>query len=372
VDGAGGQRATTHVKSDVLIVGARCAGAPLAMLLARKGFTVTAFDRSTFPSDTLSTHFIWPEGVAALRRWSVLDLILAADPAKCTQWSASSPDGDRRENLEVVDSIAYAISLRRFKLDALLVRAAREAGAEVREHAVFDDLILDGDSVTGIHGHDARSGKRFEARAPIVVGADGRDSSVARAVGAAEYHTAPSLTASYYTYTIDSETDRETLELHTMPPREFLVTPTDEGLTMVNLVIGSALIPEFRKSVETNFFAAFDHCPQLAGRLRKSQQAAPIKGAVYLPNYYRQSHGAGWALVGDAGYHRDPIRAQGIHDAFLDAEDLAGAIERGLLRTNSMDDELHAHQARRDARTSASYERSLRAARFEAADEPTH
>jgi flavin-dependent dehydrogenase len=368
VDGAGCQRAIAQVNSDVLIVGARCAGAPLAMLLARKGFSVSAVDRSTFPSDALSTHVIWPEGVAALQRWSVLDSILAADPARCTQWFASTPDGERRESLEAADAIAYAISLRRFKLDALLVRAAREAGAEIREHAVFDELLFDGDHVTGMLGHDAQSGERFEARASIVVGADGRDSSVARAVGAAEYNTVPSLTASYYTYTIDNETNRETLELHTRPPREFLVTPTDEGLTMVNLVIGSALISEFRESVNTNFLAAFDHCPRLANRLRMAQQVAPIRGTVSLPNFYRQSYGPGWALVGDAGYHRDPIRAQGIHDAFLDAEDLADAIEHGLLQADSMEAELHAHQVRRDNRTSASYERSLRAARFETAD----
>jgi len=334
------------------------------MLLARKGFSVAAFDRSTFPSDTISTHFIWPEGVAALHRWSVLDMILAAGPAKCTQWFASTPDGDRREALQAVDGIAYAISLRRFKLDALLVRAAREAGADVREHAVFDQLIFDDDRVIGIRAHDAISGKRFEARGSIVVGADGRDSPLARAAGAAEYNSAPSMTASYYTYTIDGETDRETLELYTRPPREFLVTPTDDGLTMVNLVIGSALIPEFRKSVKSNFFAAFDHCSQLAGRVRTSRHVGCIKGTVNLPNFYRQSHGPGWALVGDAGYHRDPVRAQGIHDAFLDAEDMAAAIERGL-RTSSLQAELRAHQARRDDRTAGSFERSLRAARFE-------
>ena len=366
MDGAGGQRANPRVTSDVLIVGARCAGAPLAMLLARKGFRVTALDRSAFPSETLSTHFIWPEGVAALRRWSVLDQILAADPARCTHWFASTADGDRREALEAVDGIAYAISLRRFKLDALLVRAAREAGADVRERAVFDRLIFDDGRVTGIRGHDAKSGERFEARGSIVIGADGRDSLFARAVGAAEYNSAPSMTASYYTYTIDGQTDRATLELYTRSPREFLVTPTDEGLTMVNLVIGSALIPAFRKSVKSNFFAAFDHCPQLADRVRAAQLVAPVAGAVNLPNFYRQSHGPGWALVGDAGYHRDPIRAQGIHDAFLDAEDMADAIDRGL-RTNSLLPELRAHQTRRDDRTSGSYERSLRAARFEAA-----
>ena len=336
------------------------------MLLARKGFAVTAFDRSTFPSDTISTHFIWPQGVAALGRWSLLDMVLAAGPAKCTHWFASTPDGERREALEAAGAIAYAISLRRFKLDALLVRAAREAGADVREHAVFDQLIFDDERVTGIRGHDAITGRRFEARGSIVVGADGRDSSLARAVGAAEYNTAPSMTASYYTYTMDGETDRAILELYTRPPREFLITPTDEGLTMVNLVIGGALVPEFRKSVRSNFLAAFDHCPQLAARVRASQHVGPIRGAVNLPNFYRQSHGPGWALVGDAGYHRDPVRAQGIHDAFLDAEDMAGAIGRGLT-TDSLLPELRAHQARRDDRTSGSYERSLRAARFEAA-----
>jgi flavin-dependent dehydrogenase len=371
VDGAGCQRAITRLNSDVLIVGTRCAGAPLAMLLARKGFAVTAFDRATFPSDTLSTHFIWPEGVAALYRWSLLESVLAAGPAKCSRWFVSNPEGARLKSLDAVDEISYAMSIRRFKLDTLLVQAAREAGAEIREHTVVDGLTSQGDTVTGLRGRDAITGERFEARASIVVGADGRDSWVARAVRASEYNTAPSLTASYYTYTIDRSTDRDIAELYTKPPREFLVTPTDEGLTMVNLVIGSALIPEFRKSVSANFLSAFDGCPELAQRLRTSRQVAPIRGTVKLPNFYRQSHGRGWALVGDAGYHRDPIRAQGIQDAFLDAEDMADAIERGLRRPNSMEAELQAHQARRDDRTSGSYERSLRAARFETVHDPT-
>lgn len=356
------------VKKDVLIVGARCAGAPLAMLLARKGFSVTAFDRCAFPSDTISTHFIWPTGVAALQRWAILDSILAARPARCSKWLLSAGGADRRDSLEPVDGIGYAVSLRRFTLDALLVRAAREAGAEIREQTVIDDLVFECGAVVGVRGHDVRSGEPFEERAALVVGADGKDSLVARSVRAATYNAAPSLTASYYTYVIDSETDTDTAELYTNPPFEFLLTPTDDGLTMVNLVIASALIPEFRKNVETNFFDAFERHPRLARRLRSARQVAPVKGAVHLPNFFRQSFGTGWALAGDAGYHRDPIRAQGIHDAFLDAEDLANAIARALCGKDDMEGSLRDRQERRDYRTRASYERSLKAAMFELPD----
>lgn len=354
---------------DVLIVGARCAGAPLAMLLARKGLKVTAFDKCAFPSDAISTHFIWPIGVAALHRWSIWEYILAAWPAVCHKAFSSGPEGDLIGPLHAVDGVNYAISLRRFKLDALLVKAARQAGAEIREHSAVDALIVEHGSAVGVRGHDVASGKAFEERAAIIVGADGRDSFVAREIGAPKYNEAPSMTASSYTYVVDEETDPDMLEVYRRPPREFVFFPTDGGLTMVNLVIGAALVPEFRKRVTANFFSAFEDCPELANRLRRSKQVAPIKGSVHMPNYYRQSFGPGWALVGDAGYHRDPIRAQGIHDAFLDAEDLAIAIERGFNDRTAMENALRARQTKRDDRTRTPYELALKAAGFEGNDE---
>jgi flavin-dependent dehydrogenase len=356
------------MNKDVLIVGARCAGAPLAMLLARKGFAVTAYDKCAFPSDAISTHFIWPIGVAALHRWSIWESILAAWPAICHKAYSSGAGGELTGPLHEVDGINYAISLRRFKLDALLVKAARQAAAEIREHSAVDELIVENDAVVGIRGHDIASGEHFEERAAIVVGADGKDSFVAREVGAPKYNEAPSLTASYYTYVVDEETDPDMLEVYRRPPREFVLFPTDGGLTMVNLVIGAALVPEFRKRVTANFFSAFDECPELATRIRRAKRVAPIKGAVHMPNYYRKSYGPGWALVGDAGYHRDPIRAQGIHDAFLDAEDLAFAIERGLKHRGSMESALHKRQEMRDDRTRSPYQIALQAAGFEVSD----
>jgi flavin-dependent dehydrogenase len=354
------------MSKDVLIVGARCAGAPLAMLLARKGLRVTAFDKCAFPSDAVSTHFIWPIGVAAIHRWSIWESILAAWPAVCHKAYSSGPEGELIGPLHTVDDVNYAISLRRFKLDALLVKAARQAGAEIREHSAVDQLIVEQGAVVGVRGHDVATGKQFEERAAIVVGADGRDSFVAREVGAPKYNEAPSMTASYYAYFVDEETDPDMLEVYRRPPREFVLFPTDGGLTMVNLVIGAALVPEFRKNVRANFLAAFDECPALASRLRRAKQVAAIKGSVHLPNYYRQSFGPGWALVGDAGYHRDPIRAQGIHDAFLDAEDLAFALERGLSHRGSMEEAMRARQEKRDDRTRSPYELALKAAGFDA------
>jgi len=356
------------MKKDVLIVGARCAGAPLGMLLARKGYAVTVYDRCAFPSDAISTHLIWPPGVAALHRWGIWESILAAGPAILHKSFASFPDGDLIGPLHAVDGIDYAISLRRFKLDAVLVSAARDAGVEIRERTVVDDVIVEHGSIVGIRGHAVGSRSHFKERAALVVGADGKDSLVARAVRAAKYIEAPSLTASYYTYVIDRETDPDTIELYRRPPREFLFFPADEGLTMVNLVMSSALIPEFRKNVKSNFFAAFDEHPQLGGRLRRAKQVAPIRGATELPNYYRQSYGPGWALVGDAGYHRDPIRAQGIHDAFLDAEDLSKALASGLDEREPMEAALQARQERRDDRTRKPFELALKAAAFEVPD----
>src|SRR5438045_803498 len=171
---------------DAIVIGARCAGSPTAMLLARQGYRVLLLDKASFPSDTLSTHYIHQPGVARVKRWGLLDRV-----------AASNCPPVRRQMLDVgpfavvgspppVDGVADGYAPRRTVLDQILVEAAVAAGAELREHFSMDDLVTDGGRVVGIRGRAVGGGTVTE-KARIVIGADGLHSMVARSVQAATY-----------------------------------------------------------------------------------------------------------------------------------------------------------------------------------------
>ncbi|HST04328.1 MAG TPA: FAD-dependent monooxygenase [Chloroflexia bacterium] len=168
---------------DVIVIGARCAGSPTAMLLARRGYRVLLLDKAGFPSDTLSTHFVQQPGIARLKRWGLLDKVIASNcpPIHALRFdvgpfalTGASP---------AYDGVADAYAPRRRVLDNILVEAAAQAGAELREHFTVSELLMDGDRVTGIRGH-AADGVAVTERARIVIGADGMRSLVARSVQA--------------------------------------------------------------------------------------------------------------------------------------------------------------------------------------------
>src|SRR5262249_45457548 len=184
---------------DAIIVGARCAGSPTAMLLAREGYRVLLVDRAGFPSDTLSTHLIHAPGVAALRRWGLLDQLTATDCPPIDTFSFDFGPLTIRGTPEPADGNTIAYAPRRTVLDKILVDAADQAGAEVREHFTVEDLVIEDGAVVGVRGH-ANGGASVVERARVVIGADGRNSRVARAVGAQQYDEKPMLQWSYYTY----------------------------------------------------------------------------------------------------------------------------------------------------------------------------
>ena len=213
---------------DAIVVGARCAGAPTAMLLARRGHRVLLVDRATFPSETMSTHMVKPPGIARLKRWGLLDAVAGSGCPAITRFSSDAGDFRLAGSPTPLDSVAEAYAPRRTVLDKILVDAAAVAGAEVREDFAVDDLLADGDRVVGIRGRSRGSPAMVE-RARIVVGADGRHSFVARAVDALAYDTRPPLTTTYYTYWADVPTSG--LESYIGDRRFSIAFPTHAGLT---------------------------------------------------------------------------------------------------------------------------------------------
>ena len=312
---------------DVIVVGARCAGSPTALLLARRGLRVLLVDRATFPSDILSTHYIHHTGIAALHRWGLLDPLAATGCPPIRQATLDVGPVALSGGFVPVDGVAESYSPRRTVLDKLLVDAAADAGVEVREGFVVQDLVWDGDRVVGIRGH-AHDGPTVTETARVVVGADGMHSFVARQVQAPTYHDRPALTCGYYAYW--SDMDCTDLEVYTRPGRTLLAFPTNAGLACVGVVWPHAEFHEVRADIEGHFSQALDLAPGLAGRVREGRRAERYLGTCDTANFFRQPYGPGWALVGDAGYHKDPIIGRGITDSFLDAERLSTALADGL------------------------------------------
>ena len=172
---------------DAIVVGARCAGSPTAMLLARKGYRVLLVDRDTFPSDHISTHWIHQPGVAQLDRWGLRERLAATGCPPITAITMDLGPFALRGTPPPAGDVAEAYCPRRTVLDKLLVDAAVEAGAELRERFTVQDLIWDGDRVSGITGRSATSTTVTE-QARMVIGADGLHSLVARQVEAPTYN----------------------------------------------------------------------------------------------------------------------------------------------------------------------------------------
>ncbi|CAN5911381.1 NAD(P)/FAD-dependent oxidoreductase [soil metagenome] len=344
---------------DVIVVGARCAGASLAMLLARAGRRVLAIDRARFPSDTLSTHFLWPRTTAFLASWGLLEALAATGcpPIETVRIHFGSATVAGRP--EPVDGTDVMYCPRRTVLDALLVEAARRAGAEVREGTTMRAVLRDGDRVVGVRavGPD---GEAYEARATMVVGADGMMSGVADAVQAPLERSHPSLTCGFYAYWRDLPTDG--VEFYLRDGRDVLVFPTHDDLTCLWVGKSSSDWPAYKKAVEASYLGALD--ASLLVRVRAAERATRFKGTHRLPNHYRTCWGDGWALVGDAAYHRDPLTGMGIGDAFLGAQLLADALDAGLSgnRTGDLAAALAGYQQALWDRTASVFDYTLQSA----------
>jgi 2-polyprenyl-6-methoxyphenol hydroxylase-like FAD-dependent oxidoreductase len=346
---------------DAIVVGARCAGAPLAMLLARKGHRVLLVDRATFPSDTISTHVLHPRGVEALTRWGLLDRLAATGCPPVHTYTfdfgpvtiAGTPG---------TDTAPVAYCPRRILLDKLLLDAAREAGAEVREAFVVDEVLFDDDRAVGIKGH-SHEGRAVRERATVLVGADGRHSTIAEAVRAEPYNQRPTLLAIYYSYWSGLPTEGR-FESYIRERRGFAAAATNDGLTML---VGGWPYAEFETNkhrVEGHFLQMLELVPAFAERIRSATREAPFYGAA-VPNFFRKPYGDGWVLVGDAGYNKDPITAQGITDAFHDAERTADALDRALTGAEPFEAAMQRCQRDRDAHAMPMYDFTCQLASME-------
>lgn len=331
---------------DVLIVGARVAGASLALLLGEQGHRVLMVDRDVFPSDTLSTHLVGGAGVAALSRLGVLANVEAAGFRRLTRhrtWvedclfeGPAGPAG------------AYSLAPRRDALDAILIRHARErGGVEMRERTHAEGLLEADGRVVGAVLR-APDGTRREVYAHVVVGADGKYSKVAEWVKAERYEAVPAQRPAYYGYYHGvrplPEPALEMFFAHDQVGFIFPMRPDEDCLAL-------ELQPEdyatFRANPQAVFEERFRALPGMAARMEGARLEGKLLGTRGIENYLRKPYGPGWALAGDAGYLKDPITGTGIGDALAQSFPLAGALDAAL-RGADWEASLSAFQRQRD------------------------
>jgi flavin-dependent dehydrogenase len=341
---------------DIVVVGARCAGAPTAMLAARRGYRVLLLDRSTLPSDTLSTHYIHATGLAHLRRWGLLDALAETGCPRIERMVHQVADVRLTAGVPADGTVTFGYAPRRRVLDGLLLSAAIEAGAQFTDGSEVINLLVTDGRVHGVTYRD-RAGRSRTVQARLVVGADGMRSTVARLAGAAVERADPVLKCTYYTYWSGVNVD---FELYERSGRLVGALPTNDGLVLVGVCYPIAEFPAVRRDALASFEDALrTTAPDLAQRLAHGERVEHLRGTRDERNFFRRATGPGWALVGDAGYHRDSITARGITDAFEQAAMLDEGAGPVLHDQARLDDELRRYAERRNRHFLPLYETAL-------------
>lgn len=335
---------------DVVIAGARCAGASAAMLLARRGLKVLVVDPLPRGRDTLSTHALMRGGVLQLHRWGLLDAVRAAGTPAITATTFDYADDSITIPIKPADGVDALYAPRRTVLDPILAGAAEEAGAHVVHGLSVVDL--ERDAAGRVRGAVVAGADRVSTtvHADLVVGADGVRSRVARLVDAPFVDIAHHAAANVFGYWqgLDDSGFRWAFR-----PRTAIGTiPTNDEATCVFVSVEPRVL-EAALAGDGGIEALFEETvgrvdPGLLEGLRAGRRVGKLRAFAGLPGFLRASAGPGWALVGDAGYFKDPLTAHGITDALRDAELLARAVVEGRTLAEDADEPLGRYTAERD------------------------
>ena len=315
---------------DVIVVGARCAGSPLAALLARRGVRVAMLEQATFPRDTLSTHYFQARALAFLERLGVIEDLRATGAPFVTH------NDVRLEDLEYVvpipqqpGDVGGGMSVRRTLLDPILAKAAVNAGADVRMATKVTGVVKDQGRVCGVRV--THNGSETELHARLVVGADGRNSTIARLVGARKYNLAPNERFAYWSFYEGADIGPDPAFLfHHWGGRLVLAWPADSGLYQACMIADLEELPRFRRDLEGNYEEYVHSCEPVDRIIHRARRVGKIFGMLRWEGFFRDASGPGWVLAGDAGHFKDPSAGQGIQDAFGQADTLAPVIAAAL------------------------------------------
>jgi 2-polyprenyl-6-methoxyphenol hydroxylase-like FAD-dependent oxidoreductase len=310
---------------DVVVVGGRAGGASTAMLLARDGLRVLCVERTRSGSDTLSTHALMRAGTLQLTKWGLLESVIGAGTPAVRRTLFHYGAESVSVSIRPAAGVDALYAPRRTVIDRLLVEAARSAGATFRF----------GCSVVGLDRHAAggatdvvireRDGSVRTERAGLVIGADGRHSSVAELVGAA--HRFGGRSASAFVYGYFQHLPIEGYEWFYGPRVSAGAIPTNDDLSCVFVGAPPARLAGLVEDGGTDdALRVVADESALGDRLRLATRVGGLRYVRGMPGHLRQSSGPGWALVGDAGFWKDPLSTHGMTDAFRDAELLARAV----------------------------------------------
>jgi 2-polyprenyl-6-methoxyphenol hydroxylase-like FAD-dependent oxidoreductase len=327
---------------DVLIVGARCAGSPLATFLKRGGLSVCIVDSAGFPSDTLSTHMFQASGIEVLNKLGVMDAVLAsgAPPLTTCYMKFEDVDLSGSARLRKTDPDFAMLCVRRVALDVHLVEKARNQNVDVRLHTRVIDLVRKDGRVTGALVVD-RAGHRYTISADLVVGADGRNSTIARLIGSRRYHVIPSERISTWAYFrgVPNQGDRK-LYYHRRGDEFIVAAPADDDLFLVVSCPSEAFFNDYKADSEGSFNRAVAGCQPVADLLTHAKRATKFRGLKRVEGFFREATGPGWVLVGDSGHFKDPTPGQGISDALRQVDNLSSAVFRGFSNPRERDSAL--------------------------------
>ncbi|HYF24616.1 MAG TPA: FAD-dependent monooxygenase [Baekduia sp.] len=343
---------------DVVVIGARCAGAAAAITFANAGRRVLAVDRSAFPSDTLSTHANFPSAVAEIQRLGALARVRRANGPECREgmvWADGVPCLGR---FSPVDGIDYALSNPRPAFDLALVETAREAGAEVRERTSLVDVVWRDGRAAGVRLRD-RDGTEHVVRAKLVVGADGRRSLTAYRVGAdAPYRGSANDRGAAFFYCDDPQIGtawRGRLAQLRAGTTHTFVFPCPDGRLLVLFMGPQSDVAAFRRDPMGTWDRLVQENPLARERLEGAANHTKVRSTASMASFFRRSSGPGWALVGDAGHFKDPVIGQGMRDAMRFGRLLGEAAAPVLDDPQRLDRALLAAERRRDRECLATY-----------------
>jgi flavin-dependent dehydrogenase len=320
--------------ADVIIVGFRCAGAPLAYALHQAGVKVVVVEKDPFFTDQpMSTHAIQPYGMKMFDRLGLGDVVRDLAPRNS---AFRFQVEDSYMQLDLDGTTLDSRSPRRSKLDPALQKAALAAGVDARDKTRVIGLLKDGDRVTGVRAQDA--GSAFELRAPLVVGADGRNSTIARMVGASAYLESETSNGIYWSYFEQTPVFANDPRykwgacIHIEGQEARAVFQTDSGLLLMAGGGRRELVETWRGDPEAALWEHLSRGSLTAPLLEGTRMVARPIGLLSLRFFMKQAVGPGWALVGDSGLHMDPTPGLGITDAARDAVALSEAIIDGSER----------------------------------------
>lgn len=342
---------------DIIIIGARVAGSTLAAALGEKGYRVLIIDRSTFPSDTLSTHFFRAPALRSFAKIGVLDEVLQTAPHLKINYNVID-DIEFSEPVDRPDDFPFYMCVRRIILDDILNRRIKQIpGVEIKEGTRVNGLLKENDAVNGVVWET--SGAAGRAAAKAVIGADGINSFMAKELKPETEHMVPVNRAMYFAYYKGIGTREESAaEFHYRGNTLAYCFPCDSELTIIAVTVPISEFSSFRKNPDGEFHKVLSRMPFLSPRIEGAAREGQIKGSGSIPGYLRVPYGKGWALAGDAAMAMDPWSGQGIDQAATHALLLADQLDNYLSGKKDWNSAMQTYHSERNEFSLKTYHRT--------------